>query len=311
MEVRTIHIHQWTLLVLLTLFYSEVSLGQLCGRGTFSCTFLDADFAVLKEVDYQFWDVREEMLSSEEWRDRYNDFYRGVLLSEAEMIALLASPFDPQERPWVTTALKEEGIDLKGKHSSQFEFPTYETFWQPLILQIQSEGESHYFLANFFGGCNRHKTFLLDNKKLAIKCDMNADGRPDFIDLKGLAREKEPGFDVYLFDPSNNTYKYSEEHSKAPPESFDDNWEGRNMSHIENRVYSYYGSIHVLVQKYVSGRGNHYYDNIVLSHISFANRSVEYFPLELTSDELAFLKGEGEACNSLNTKDMSTRMRCI
>jgi hypothetical protein len=274
------------------LLYSAVSFGQACGSGTFHCKFIGSDYKTLTNLKYEFLPLKEDVFNNREFIDKHRRIQYGLALDEDEAKDFVANSSDVSKFRHLKNCLKKSDLDSIGTHNSNFEFYTLELLHHPLILKIQSDEENFYFLGDFFGGCTRQNVFVLDQTSLTIKSDMNFDGYSDFVNLTGVEQQGKTTFDVYLYDPSKKTYNYSEKHSESALEKSSSFYDGWNLSHLGHKIYSLNKSNYLIVQNFVSGNGNHYYDNITVSHISFSNRKIEYLPFGIQNEEFGSLKSE-------------------
>lgn len=266
------------------LFYSIVSFGQACGSGTFYCKFIGSDYKTLTNIKYEFLPLKEDVFNNQEFINKHINIQYGIALDEDEAKDFVANSSDVSKFRHLKNCLKKSDLDSIGARNSNFEFYTLELLYHPLILKIESDQEIFYFLGNFFGGYNRQTVFVLDQASLTIKSDMNLDGYSDFVNLTGVEQQDETTFDVYLYDPSKKTYDYSKEYSESALEKSSAFYESLNISHIGHKIYSLNKSNYLIVQNFVSGDGNHYYDNITVSHISFSNRKIEYLPFGIKNE---------------------------
>lgn len=275
-----------------TFLFGLNSYGQACGSGTYYCQFISSDYKILTNLKYEFLPLKKDVLTDSEFENKYRSIYYGIPLSKDEAKGLVSNSHDLSKLKGLTTCLKKSGLDSIGMHNSNFEFHTFELLYHPLILKITSDNENYYFLGNFFGGCNRQNVFVLNHTSLDIRSDVNLDGYYDFVNLTGVEQLGGKTFDVYLYDPLKKTYQYAKEYSESTLEKSEAFYEDWNISHIVNKIYSLYDSTFLVIQNFVSGNGNHYYDNILVSHISVSNQKIEYLPFHIKNEELKRLKSK-------------------
>lgn len=269
-----------------------MSFGQACGDGTYYCQFISSDYKMLTNLKYEFLPLKEDVLNDSEFENKYRSIQYGIALGEDEVKDLVSNSHDLSQLKGLTICLEKSGLDSIGIHNSNFEFHTFELLHHPLILKIKSVNENYYFLGNFFGGCTRQNVFVLNHTSLNIKSDVNLDGYYDIVNLTGVEQIGEKTFEVYLFDPLRKTYQYAIEYSESALDKSKAFYKDWNISHIENKIYSLDNSNYLVIQSFVSGNGNHYYDNILVSHISFSNRKIEYLPFHIQNEELKRLKSK-------------------